>query len=170
MDSRYPVGQFEMPASTTSEMRVAWMRELADLPGALLAVTAGGTAEDLARPYREGGWTARQVVHHIADSHMNAYVRAKLALTEERPVIKPYDEAVWAELADARGADVRVSIDLIGALHTRWVMLLESLDEARWQRAYVHPEMGVVRLDQQTGLYAWHSRHHLAHVRVALGW
>ena len=169
MDPRYPIGRYEAPRTTTPEMRAEWVRELADLPGALLAVTAGVDPEDFARPYREGGWTVRQVIHHLADSHMNAYIRAKFALTEDQPLIKPYDEAVWAELRDGRSADVRVSIDLLAALHTRWVMLLESLDETQWQRAFVHPEMGVVRLDQQTAHYAWHSRHHFAHIRVALG-
>lgn len=169
MDPRYPIGRFETPQMSTAQERAEWLRELADLPGALQALLAGIEPEDLARPYREGGWTVLQVVHHMADSHMNAYIRAKWALTEDRPTIKPYDEAVWAELRDARSADVQVSIDLLRALHARWVMLLESLEEAQWQRAFVHPEMGTVRLDQQTAHYAWHSRHHFAHIRVALG-
>jgi hypothetical protein len=124
-------------------------------------------------PYREGGWTVRQLVHHVADSHINAYVRMRLALTEDWPTIKPYEEAEWAKLEDARTLPVEVSLALLKSLHLRWVALLKSLSEADWARGYVHPESGRERLETVAGIYGWHSQHHVAHVtelRKRMGW
>jgi uncharacterized damage-inducible protein DinB len=162
-DPRYPIGQFTFPDSTTAEERQAWIREIARTPQQLRAAVAGLSKEQLDTPYRPGGWTVRQVVHHVPDSHMNAFVRFKLALTEDQPTIKPYDEARWAVLADA-ALPVDPSLDLLEALHLRWVRILESMSERDHQRAFVHPESGMWRLDQYLAQYAWHGRHHVAHV------
>ena len=164
-DLRYPIGKFSFPELTTPEQRAAHIREIADAPRELRAAAAGLSADQLDMPYRPGGWTARQVIHHIPDSHMNAYVRFKLALTEDDPVIKPYDEARWAMLADSR-VPIEPSLDLLEALHVRWVGLLESISERDYQRKFVHPESGTLRLDQWLAQYAWHGRHHAAHVRL----
>lgn len=129
--------------------------------------------EQLDTPYREGGWTVRQVVHHVPDSHMNAYVRFKLALTENEPMVKPYDEAAWAELPDGADTPVEVSLAMLDALHQRWVPVLESIDEEGWKRAFRHPVIGVVKLDANLALYAWHGKHHTAHItslRERNGW
>ena len=134
---------------------------------------AGLTEAQLDTPYRPGGWTVRQVVHHVPDSHINSYVRFKLALTEDAPVIKPYDEARWATLADATTTPIEVSLTLLESLHARWVRLLEGMTAAEFLRAFNHPESGVVRLDQNLALYSWHSRHHVAHIlrlRERMGW
>jgi uncharacterized damage-inducible protein DinB len=168
-DPRYPIGRFTPPSSATAEERAAWIGELAILPGHLRSAVEGLDDAALATPYREGGWTVRQVVHHLADSHLNAYVRFKLALTEERPTIRPYDEAAWARLADG-GAPVGDSLDLLDALHRRWVALLEAMTDGEFARVYLHPEQGrSVSLGEALALYAWHGRHHLAHVRGATG-
>lgn len=172
-DLRYPIGHETIPESSTAEERVLWMDAVAATPGALRAAVHGLSDEQLETPYRDGGWTIRQVVHHVADSHMNAYIRAKLALTEDEPVIKPYDEARWAELADGRFENVAISLVLLDTLHTRWVLLMQSLTESQWQRKFIHPEKGPVRLDQQLASYAWHGRHHVAHItalRARMGW
>ena len=161
------------PEATTGEERAVWIGQIGVMPVELRAAVEGLSEEQLDTPYREGGWTVRQVVHHVADSHLHAYIRAKLALTEEQPVIKPYDEARWAELADGRFEDVGISLALLDALHKRWVLLMESLREAQWQRTFLHPEKGPVRLDQQLASYAWHGRHHVAHItalRARMGW
>jgi hypothetical protein len=155
-DLRYPIGHETIPESITAEDRAAWMDAVAATPGALRAAVEGLSDEQLDNPYRDGGWTVRQVVHHVADSHMNAYIRAKLALTEDQPVIKPYDEARWAELADGRFENVSISLALLDALHERWVLLMQSLTELQWQRMLLHPERGPVRLDQQLASYEWH--------------
>jgi uncharacterized damage-inducible protein DinB len=162
-DLQYPIGRFSFPESTTAEQRQRWIREIASAPQELRAAVAGLSPEQLDTPYRPGGWTARQVAHHVPDSHMNAFIRFKLALTEDQPTIKPYDEARWATLADA-ALPVGPSLDLLEALHVRWVRLLEAMSEQDYQRTFVHPESGAVRLDQYLGLYAWHGRHHVAHV------
>ncbi len=143
------------------------------MPQKLREAIAGLTGEQLDTPYREGGWTVRQVVHHVADSHLNAVLRVRFALTEEEPTIKPYDEASWARLADALTGPVEWSLGVLDGLHARWVDLLTRLPEPQWQRAFVHPENGRTPLDQATLLYAWHSRHHTAHItqlRSARGW
>ncbi len=164
-DLRYPIGKFSFPESTTAQQRERYIREIADTPRELRAAAASLSPEQLDTPYRPNGWTARQVIHHVPDSHMNAYVRFKLALTEDDPIIKPYDEARWAMLADTR-LPVESSLDLLEALHARWVALLESMSEQDFQRTFVHPESGTLRLDQWLAQYAWHGRHHAAHVRL----
>jgi len=134
---------------------------------------AGLTDAQLDTPYRPGGWTVRQVVHHLADSHIHSYIRFKLAVTEDQPTIKPYDEARWAELKEARTAPVEVSLDLIDALHRRWVMLLENMTDADFKRAFHHPENGIMPLEPTVEMYAWHGRHHVAHIqalRGRMGW
>jgi hypothetical protein len=162
-DLQYPIGRFTLPESTTAAQRRAWIQEVTRAPRELRAIVAGLTPEQIDTPYRPGGWTVRQVVHHVPDSHMNAFVRFKLALTEDQPAIKPYDEARWAVLADAT-LPVEPSLDLLEALHVRWVRLLESMSERDYQRTFAHPESGVWRLDQYLAQYAWHGRHHIAHV------
>ena len=173
MDLRYPIGNFLFPQSTTLEQHQSWIADVAVLPATLRVAVAGLTPEQLETPYRPGGWTVRQVVHHVPDSHLNSYLRFKLALTEEEPTIKPYDEARWAELADSRITPVDVSITLLEALHDRWVRLMRSLSETDLARTLRHPEIGVVRLDQILALYAWHGKHHVAHItslRERMGW
>jgi len=171
-DPRYPVGRFEWPEAISRQELDAAIAEIAALPGQLRAAVKGLAPEQLDTPYREGGWTVRQVVHHVPDSHLNSYIRFKLALTENEPVIKPYDEAAWAQLADSQGA-IEPSLELLDALHNRWVTLMRSMSDAQWQRRFTHPERGPMRLDVTAVLYAWHSRHHLAHVtglRSGRGW
>ncbi len=163
-DLQYPIGRFSFPESTTAEERETWIQEIARAPQELRAAVAGLSKEQLDTPYRPGGWTARQVAHHLPDSHMNAFIRFKLALTEDRPTIKPYDEARWATLADAT-LPVEPSLDLLEALHLRWVRLLEAMSEQDYQRTFVHPESGSLRLDQYLALYAWHGGHHVAHIK-----
>ncbi len=164
MDPRYPIGRFEWAGSSTDEQRRHWIGEIADLPAALRDAVDGLTAQQLDTPYREGGWTVRQLVHHVADSHMNCYARCKLALTEEEPTIKPYDEKLWAETPDSLAVPCDVSLSLIDALHTRWVALWMSLAGEQWARNYRHPERGLTSLETTLALYAWHGRHHTAHV------
>lgn len=161
---RFPIGRPQFETALTPEDRRALIDRIAALPARLRAVVAGMDDAALDTPYRPGGWTARQVVHHLPDSHMNAYVRFKMAATEADPTIKPYDEADWARLADAAGP-IAVSLDLLAALHARWTGWMRTLDEAGWRRGYVHPESGRVPLDRALQLYAWHGDHHLAHVR-----
>jgi hypothetical protein len=172
-DLQYPVGRFQPPAQITAEDRVAWMAEVEALPKHLKQAIAGLTETQLDTPYRPGGWTVRQVVHHLADSHINSYVRFRLAFTEDAPTIKPYNEAAWADLADAKIARAEVSLHLLEALHARWIMLLRSFKSADMARTFVHPERGAMSLDQALGLYAWHGRHHVAHItnlRKSQGW
>jgi uncharacterized damage-inducible protein DinB len=170
---RFPIGDFVEPDHLTPKDLQSAIGVIAALPENLRAAVDGLSDAQLDTPYRAGGWTLRQLVHHVADSHINAYVRMRLALTEDWPTIKPYDEARWAELADARTLPVEVSLSLLEALHRRWVTLLESLGESEWARGYIHPEMGRQSLDEVVALYSWHSRHHTAHVtelRKRMGW
>ena len=172
---RYPVGRYAPPpGGITAAQRDEWTRELTALPARLRAAVAGLGEAQLATPYRPGGWTVRQLVHHVADSHMNAQARFKLALTESEPTIKPYDEARWAELPDVGAVDPAVSLALLDALHLRWGALLERLAPDEWARTFRHPERPrPVRLDNALGMYAWHGRHHTAHVtrlREREGW
>jgi uncharacterized damage-inducible protein DinB len=162
-DLQYPIGRFTFPESTTAEQRQTWIQEIARAPQELRAAVAGLSQEQLDTPYRPGGWTVRQVAHHVPDSHMNAFIRFKLALTEDQPTIKPYDEARWAVLADA-ALPIDPSLDLLAALHIRWVRLLQTMSELDYQRTFVHPESGVWRLDQCLAQYAWHGRHHTGHI------
>lgn len=171
-DPRYPVGKFHRPKAIAGSDREVMIRDIEGAPSKMRAAVAMLADSQLDTPYREGGWTVRQVVHHVADSHMNAYCRFKLALTETDPVIKTYEEARWAELADSRGP-IDMSLVLLEALHERWVLLLRSLQEGDWSRTFRHPEWGNIRLDTTLALYAWHCRHHTAHVtelRKAKGW
>ncbi len=173
MDLRYPIGKFDVKAPVTPEMRPQLIQQLAEAPTCFREAVWGLSHEQLETPYRDGGWTVRQTIHHVADSHMNSYIRLRLALTEDEPAIKTYDETKWAELADARSAPVDVSLQLIDCLHHRWVMLLESLSEEDFARTMRHPDWGLVRLDTVTALYAWHGRHHAAHItglRSRNGW
>jgi uncharacterized damage-inducible protein DinB len=163
-DLRYPIGRFTPPASSSPADRASQIQTLRMLPERLQAAVSGLSNTQLDTPYREGGWTVRQVVHHVADSHANSYVRCKLALTEDWPIIKPYDEAAWANLADSRRLPVDVSLTFVSALHQRWGTLLESLSETDFQKGYNHPESGRQTLATVLALYAWHSRHHVAHI------
>ena len=173
MDLRYPIGQFQRPGRLSTEQRGELIQNLAALPGLLLQAVEGLDDNQLATPYRDGGWTVKQVVHHLADSHMNAYIRCKLALTEQEPTIKPYDEAAWARFSDASEAPIDTSLVLLTTLHDRWVRTLRQMQPAQFERTYRHPESGVVDLDTQLALYDWHGRHHLAHItglRDRMGW
>jgi uncharacterized damage-inducible protein DinB len=173
MDLSYPIGKFECPKSITPEMRAQWIGEIEAAPAWFRAAIQGLTEQQLDTPYRPGGWTVRQVVHHVADSHLHSYIRFRLALTEDQPTIKPYDQAKWAELPDARTAPVETSLQLIDSLHQRWVLLLRSMSDADFARTFLHPERGVMRLDINLAMYAWHSRHHRAHItglRERMGW
>jgi uncharacterized damage-inducible protein DinB len=163
IDPRFPVGSFAAPETITPDDRIAAIATLAELPEKLRNAVDGLSAAQLAKPYREGGWTLRQLVHHIADSHMNAFIRVRLALTEDWPTIKPYDETAWAKLHDSV-APVEWSLELIEALHARWVMLLQSLSEEQWHRGYHHPADGPVTVERAALIYAWHSLHHVAHI------
>jgi uncharacterized damage-inducible protein DinB len=173
-DLRFPIGRFRFPDEITPEQRAAWIAELEQYPQLLREALDGLSGEQIETSYRPGGWTVRQVVHHVPDSHMNAYVRFKLALTEDEPTIKPYDEAGWAALEDTRSAPIEVSLRLLEALHARWAALLRSLGDDDFRRGFRHPDQGrVLSLEQALGLYAWHGRHHMAHItslRERNGW
>ena len=164
MDLRYPIGKFEWTANPDADQLHRWIDEIADAPARLHSAVRGLSPGQLDTPYRPGGWTVRQLVHHVPDSHMNCYVRFRLALTEQEPAVKSYDEGLWAELPDSRTAPVELSLSLLESLHARWVALLRSLTPADWQRAFRHPDLGSVTLALTAGSYAWHSRHHTAHV------
>jgi hypothetical protein len=173
IDPRYPIGRFKRPETISAQDRTMATATIAAMPGQLQAAVKGLDREQLDTPYREGGWTIRQTVHHIADSHMNAYIRLRLALTEDWPTLKPYDEAAWATLRDATSAPVGWSVELLESLHARWVMVLDSLTPEQWERGGVHPENGRLTIDVLTQIYAWHSRHHVAHItrlREQKGW
>ena len=161
---RYPVGRFSPDRGISEEERRRMIQEIASLPGRLRDAVSGLSRPHLDTPYRPAGWTVRQVVHHVADSHVNAYVRFKLALTEDQPTIKPYDEAAWAELPDARTEPVEVSLTILDAVHHRWTRILGELNEEEWQRTFVHPDLGELTLETNLQLYEWHGRHHLHHV------
>jgi hypothetical protein len=163
-DLRYPVGRFAGPIEQTPQQRQASIAILAALPEKLCSAVDGLSEQQLDTPYREGGWTVRQLVHHVADSHINAYVRSRRALTEDWPIVNAYDEKLWANLPDAHTLPVDVSLQLLESLHRRWVALFESLSEADWQRGYVHSENGPQKLAEVVQAYDWHCRHHVAHV------
>jgi hypothetical protein len=169
----YPVGRFRVEGEITGEQRQLWIAQIAEAPARFRAAYAGLSEAQLETPYRPGGWTLRQVAHHVPDSHMNSFTRCRLALTEEEPTIKPYLQDRWAELADSRTAPIEWSLALLEALHARWVMMLRSLSAADWKCAFKHPELGLMTLERNVALYAWHGRHHTAHVtslRERMGW
>jgi uncharacterized damage-inducible protein DinB len=173
VDLRYPIGDYESKPVLTSAEREEALGHIAATPKWLRAAVAGLSPQQLDTPYRPGGWTVRQVAHHVPDSHMNAYIRAKLAVTEDEPTIKPYDEKSWSELADVRDASVEVSLGLLEALHSRWIVFLRSLRPGDFARRLRHPERGTMTLDDLVALYAWHGRHHVAHItslRAREGW
>jgi len=171
-DPRFPTGPFTFDPDITPEKRLRSIAAIRATPAALRAAVTGLTDTQTGTPYREGGWTVRQVVHHVPESHMNAFIRMKLGLTEEHPTVKPYDEAAWAKLGDAQGP-IGASLALMDSLHERWVRLLKSLEEKDFQRTYFHPENGDQSLAVVTVNYGWHSRHHVAHItslRKRMGW
>ena len=167
---RYPVGHFaRLTAPLDADARRACIDTIEQAPARFRALVNGRSERELDTPYRPDGWTVRQVVHHVPDSHMNAYIRMKFAITEDDPVIKAYDEAQWAELPEAKSGPAEMSLALLESLHRRWVAFLRGLPADRFARAYVHPELGRVTLDEGIALYAWHCRHHAGHIELALG-
>jgi hypothetical protein len=172
-DPRYPIGKFHFDEPQSEEQKGKLIAEIAQAPASLRAAVKDLTPSQLDTPYRDGGWTVRQVVHHVPDSHLNAYTRFKLALTEPEPTIKPYAEDRWADLADTKSTPIEVSLTLLDSLHDRWVRLLRSLGPADWKRSFRHPELGPVNLEKNLAIYAWHGRHHVAHVtelRKRMAW
>ena len=165
---KYPIGEFTFPSSPLdAHARAACIDTIARTPAAMREAVAGLTDAELDTPYRPGGWTIRQVVHHVPDSHMHSYLRMKFALTEEAPLVKAYDEDRWSKLPDAQSAPVSLSLDLLDALHRRWVVFLQGLTEQDFLRTLVHPDHGQIALYQVLADYAWHGPHHVAHVRNA---
>lgn len=170
---QYPIGKFQLPDKVSDQDRQIYIKQIEEAPVKLRSAVAGLSEQQLDTPYREGGWTVRQVVHHLADSHMNAFIRFKLALTENVPAVKPYDQKLWAELPDAKVAPVEPSLKLFESLHKRFAELLASMSAADFARTMNHPEQGIVNLDRYLSLYAWHGRHHVAHItllRELKGW
>lgn len=173
MDLQYPIGKFQKVDTLTISERQACITDIEQTPANLRAAVAGLTPEQIETPYRPEGWTVRQVTHHLPDSHLNGYVRFKLALTEDEPQIKTYMEDLWAELPDTRQTPIEVSLTLTDALHTRWTILLKALSDEEWRRTFLHPVLGAMRLEQTVALYAWHGKHHVAHIRSLrerMGW
>ena len=171
---KYPIGNFALPKDTSPAMRSHWMEEVAHLPSQIRTAVVGLNEQQLDTPYRPEGWTVRQVVHHLPDSHMNSYMRFRLALTEDNPTIRPYEEQLWAELPDAKAGSVDLSLDLLEMLHKRWVVLLKAMTDKDYDKTFVHPASGrTFRLATVLALYAWHGRHHLAHItelKKRMGW
>ena len=167
-DLRYPVGKFHFDPNVTPATRRACFAQVREAPAAMRAAVRGLTASQFDTPYRPDGWTVRQVVHHVPDSHMNAYVRMKLAVTEDHPAVKTYEEGRWADLPEAKSGAVAMSIDLLDALHRRWVAFLRALPEGNFRKTFSHPEWGIVSIDESLGMYAWHCRHHTEHIRMAI--
>jgi uncharacterized damage-inducible protein DinB len=172
-DPRYPIGKFSFEGALTADQKKQYLNDIEQTPAQLRAAVRGLSDQQLNTPYREGGWTVRQVAHHVPDSHMNAYIRFKLALTEDEPTIRPYMEDRWAELPESRQAPIDVSLALLDSLHQRWTMVLRNIGDADWKRTFRHPEMGLLSLEKTLALYSWHGRHHVAHVthmREKMGW
>ena len=165
---KYPVGRFKAGPFGTADQRRAWIDTIAAAPAELDKLVAGLTEAQMATPYRDGGWTIAQVVHHMADSHLNAYARSRWALSESDFTVKPYKQELWASFPDAVALDVTPSLELLRGLHHRWVTLLRSMTPAQWETKLMHPEMGELTIDSLVQLYAWHSQHHAAHIRNAL--
>jgi uncharacterized damage-inducible protein DinB len=172
-DPRYPIGKFTFDGPPSEAQRDKFIGDIEQAPAALRAAIKNLSPEQIETPYRDGGWTVRQVIHHVPESHMNAYVRFKLALTEVEPTIKPYMESLWAGTAEVHSTPLEVSLTMLESLHDRWVRLLRSLKPAEWKRTFRHPEMGTVSLEKNLALYAWHGKHHVAHItelRKRMGW
>lgn len=163
-DPRYPIGNFDQNITVTKEMRREFINTIESLPSQLRKEVENLSVQQLDTPYRDGGWTIRQVVHHLPDSHINSYVRFKLALTEDNPQIKTYEEHLWAELPDTFNTPIDVSLNLLESLHARWVILLRSLTDEQFEKTFQHPEWGKITLSSTLALYAWHTKHHLAHI------
>jgi len=172
-DPRFPIGKFSYQGPPTVEQKQQFLDEIERAPANLRAAVAGLSDQQLDTPYRDGGWTVRQVVHHVPDSHMNSYMRFKLALTEDNPTIKTYMEDLWAELPEAKSAPIEVSLSLLENLHGRWILFLRSLKPEDWKKTFRHPELGPMDLEKTLALYAWHGKHHVAHVTKLserMGW
>lgn len=172
-DLRYPIGKFTYEGPLSTDQKQKYLSDIEQAPIHLRAAVEGLSNSQLETPYRPEGWTVRQVAHHVPDSHLNAYIRFKLALTEDEPTIKPYAEDLWARLADTKTTPIEVSLTMLDCLHTRWVQLLRSLQAGDWTRTFRHPELGVMNLEKTLALYSWHSRHHVAHItslRERNGW
>ncbi|MEH7436932.1 bacillithiol transferase BstA [Neobacillus drentensis] len=172
MEANYPIGHFQYDGQITANIIDKWIQDIEELPVLLQNAVKDLNDNQLDTPYRMGGWTIRQVVHHVADSHLNAYGRFKLALTEDKPIIKPYDQERWAELPDST-LPVTISLSLLDALHKRWVTLLRTLTPSELEKTFIHPESGEVSVGKNIGIYSWHGRHHLAHItslRSRKGW
>ena len=161
---KYPIGRYQLEDNINKSSIARWIKEIESLPEKLFEAVKGLNKDQLQTQYRPDGWTVQQVIHHIADSHLNAYIRFKLALTEDKPIIKPYDEALWAKLPDSRLVDVNVSIELIKSLHKRWTTLLKELSEEELEKEFLHPESGMKNLKETICHYSWHGNHHLAHI------
>ena len=173
MDPRFPIGDFQMPAQVTPARRQQAIEEIASTPAKMRAAVKSLSEAQLDTPYRDGGWTVRQVVHHVPDSHLNAYVRLKLALTEEKPTIKPYDQEAWSKLADSKSTPIETSLTLLATVHDRWDRIWRSLKPEHFARVLVHPEHGERTIDWLLFVYEWHGRHHTAHItelRKRKGW
>ncbi|MEO6191081.1 MAG: YfiT family bacillithiol transferase [Saprospiraceae bacterium] len=169
MDLKYPIGEWRSPDIINSELIVRWTEDIKNLPSQLSDLTKNITESELKSTYREGGWTVRQIIHHLADSHMNAYIRHKLAVSTDIPTINPYPEKLWAEMEDVKSVRVQVSIQLLEALHLRWSTFLSSLNEHDYKKSFIHPGLNrTVLLEESIGLYSWHGRHHLGHIKLAL--
>ena len=164
IDIRYPIGKFDMGTKVTRELVTTWIKEIEDAPTNLRRAVEGLKDWQLDTPYREGGWTPRQIVHHIADSNMNSYIRFKLTMTENEPTVKTYNETEWSKLVDARTALVEPSLELLRGLHIRWTIFLRSLSEKDLSRRFIHPNSGPIPLSLNIGAYAWHSRHHTTQI------
>jgi hypothetical protein len=172
-DLSYPIGKFHFEGPLTGAQKQEALHHIAETPAKLRAAVKGLSDGQLDTPYRPGGWTVRQVVHHVPDSHMNSYVRVKLALTEQEPTIKPYAEDRWAELVDSKATPIEISLTLLDSLHDRWMRLLRSLTAEDWKKSFRHPELGLMPLERNLALYSWHGRHHVAHItglREREGW
>ncbi|SEL35912.1 DinB superfamily protein [Aquimarina amphilecti] len=170
MNLQYPIGTFKCPNNITTDQIKAWIKDIEDLPEKIENLVSGFSEVQLETPYRPEGWTARQVIHHIHDSHHNGYIRFKWALTEEQPVIKAYYEDRWAELFDTKSAPIKLSLDLIKALHAKWVYFLKGLSDKDLEKVFIHPEGNVsISLAEDIGIYAWHGNHHLAHLQIVAG-
>ena len=172
-DPRFPIGKFSYQGPPTPEQKRQFLDEIEQAPVRLRAAVAGLSDPQLDTPYRDDGWTVRQVVHHVPDSHMNSYIRFKLALTEDSPTIRTYMEDRWAELPEAKSAPIEVSLSLLENLHGRWMLFLRSLKPEDWKKTFRHPELGPMDLEKSLALYAWHGKHHVAHItslRTRMGW